>query len=169
MINYKGLEWIPVGRKLAWYDGFAFTYQDNVYFALWLSNLCGWSLGAFFKVVATLNHVGKSFNLYMVTTWDVWIIPSFSNLGLYAAFWAHFMCHHELWPTSESHPFSCLDSVLGLTGGKHYQKITIPIFRLVLQHFAIPGSFPHIIFCHYLFFLFSFGWFVIAVCGSILV
>ena len=31
--------------------------------------------------------------------------------------WAHFMCHHELWPTSASHPFS-LNSSLGFAGGK---------------------------------------------------
>ena len=49
------------------------------------------------------------------------------------------MCHHELWPTSVSHPFSSLNSSSGCGGGKHYQKITIPIFRLVLQNFAIPG------------------------------
>ena len=36
--------------------------------------------------------------------------PIFSNLGLCAACWAHFMCHHELWPTSVSHPFSSLNS-----------------------------------------------------------
>ena len=48
------------------------------------------------------------------------------------------MCHHELWPTSVSHPFSSLNSSLGFAGGKHYQKFTIPIFRLI-QNFAIPG------------------------------
>ena len=64
--------------------------------------------------------------------------PIFPNLGLCAACWACFMCHHELWPTSVSHPFSSLNNSLGFTGGKHYQKIIIPIFRLVLQNFAIP-------------------------------
>ena len=37
-------------------------------------------VGGFFflsKVVATLNDVGRSFNLFMATTGDVWIIPSF--------------------------------------------------------------------------------------------
>ena len=56
------------------------------------------------------------------------------------------MCHHELWPTSVSHPFSSLNSSLGFAGGKHYQKITILIFRLVVQNFAIPGCFPYIFF-----------------------
>ena len=73
----------------------------------------------------------------------------------------------ELWSTSVSHPCSSLNSSLCLAGGKHYQKITIPIFRLVLQNFAIPGCFPYILFYRYLFSLLSSGWLVIAVCGSI--
>ena len=36
--------------------------------------------------------------------------PIFSTLGLCAACWTHFICHHELWPTSVSHPFSSLNS-----------------------------------------------------------
>ena len=32
--------------------------------------------------------------------------PIFSNLGLCAACWTHFMCHHELWPTSVRQSFS---------------------------------------------------------------
>ena len=83
------------------------------------------------------------FNLFMATTGGVWIIPSFSNLGLCAVCWARFMCHHELWPTSVDHPFSFLNSSWGLTGAKHYQKISITIFRFVLQNFAIPGYFPY--------------------------
>ena len=95
--------------------------------------------------------------------------PIFSTVGLCAACWAHFMCHHELWPTSVSHPFSFLNGSLGLTGGKYYQKITVPIFRLVLQNFALPGCFPYVLFYSYLFSLLLSGWFVIAVCRSILV
>ena len=34
-------------------------------------------VGGFSKVVATFNHVGGSFNLFLATTGDVWIIPSF--------------------------------------------------------------------------------------------
>ena len=93
--------------------------------------------------------------------------PIFSNLGLCAACWAHFTRHHELWPTSVSHPFSTLNSYLGLAEGKHYQKITFPIFRLVIQNFAVPGYFPLILFYCYIISLFSSGWFVIAVCGSV--
>ena len=41
----------------------------------WCSQWVG--VGGFSKVVATFNHVGGSFNLFMATTRDVWIIPSF--------------------------------------------------------------------------------------------
>ena len=92
-------------------------------------------------------------------TGDVWIIPSFFNWGSYAACWACFMWHHKYWPISASHPFS-LNSSSGLAGGKHYQKITIPIFRLVLQNFALPGCFPYILFYLDLLSLLSSGWFV---------
>ena len=68
---------------------------------------------------------------------------------------------------SVGHPFSFLNSSRDLTGGKHYKKITIPIFRLVLQNFAIPCNFPYILFYRYLFSFRSSGWFVIAVFGSI--
>ena len=97
---------------------------------LWYGANLGWirvgGVWGFSKVVATFSHVGVSFNILTATTGDVWIIPSFRILGLCAALWAHFMCHHELWPTSASHPFSFLNSSLGLAGGKYYQKITIP-------------------------------------------
>ena len=91
----------------------------------------------------------------------------FFNLMLCAACWAHSVCHHELWPISVSHPFSSLNSSLGLTGGKYYQKITVSIFRLVLQNFSLLGCFPYILSYSYLFSLLPSGWFVIAVCGCI--
>ena len=119
------------------------------------------------KVVVTFNYVGESFNLFEYHHQGCLNSPTFSNLGSCAACWAHFMCHHELWPTSLSHPFSSLNSSLGHAGRKHYQKITFPIFRLVLQNFVLPGCFLCILFCCYLLSLLSSGWFVIAVCGSI--
>ena len=67
--------------------------------------------------------------------------PIFANFGLCAACWTHFMCHHELWPSSGSHPFCFLNSSLGLDGEKHYQKITIPVFRLVLQSLLFQVTF----------------------------
>ena len=65
------------------------------------------------------------------------------------------MCHDELVANiSESSLLS-------------YQKITILIFRLVLQNFALPGCFPYILIYNYIFSLLSSGWFVIAACGLI--
>ena len=66
-----------------------------------------------------------------------------------------------------SHLFSSPNSSLGFAGGKGYQKITIPIFWLVLHFFFCPGSFPYIIFYRYRFYLLYSGSFVIAVCGYI--
>ena len=74
-------------------------------------------VGVFSNVVATFNHVGGFFNLFMATT--CLNNPIFSNLGLCAACWAHFMYHRELWPTSVGHPFSFLNSSWGLVGGKY--------------------------------------------------
>ena len=62
---------------------------------------------------------------------------------------------------------SSLNSSLGFAGGKHYQKFAIPIFRFVIQNFAIPCRFRYILLCCYPFSLLPSGWFVIAVCGSI--
>ena len=130
-----------------------------------LSEQCGWGLGGFLRwwppstmwagpLIYLWPPPGKSEKSHLF------------QLGLYSACWARFMCHHDLWPTSVTHPFS-LDSSLGFAGGKHYQKITIPIFRLGLQNFAIPGCFPYILFYRNPFSLLSSGWFVVAVCGSI--
>ena len=63
--------------------------------------------------------------------------------------------------------FLFLNSSLSLAGGKHYQKITIPVFRAVFQNFSIPGYFPYILFYRYILSLISSDWFVIAVCGSV--
>ena len=103
---------------------------------------CRWGLEA----STTFNHLGGSCNLFMATTGDVWIIPSFLIWQLFAACWAQFMCHHDLWPTSGSHPFSSLNSSLGYAGGYYYPKITIPIFRLILEKFAFPGCFSYCLF-----------------------
>ena len=62
---------------------------------------------------------------------------------------------HSQTSASMSHPFSSRNTSLGFAGGKHCQKIIIPIFRLVLQNFAIPGCFPYILFYRYPFSLLS--------------
>ena len=92
---------------------------------------------------------------------------TFLNLGLCAACWARSMCHHELWPISVSHPYSFLNSSLGLAGAKHYHIITIPILRLFFFNFAVPGWFAYILRFHYYFCLLYSGWVVIVVCGPI--
>ena len=56
-LSHMGLPIMPMGPKLV---------------------KSGWvGVGGFSKVVATFNHVGGSFNLFLATTGDVWIIPSF--------------------------------------------------------------------------------------------
>ena len=50
----------------------------------------------FSKVVVPFNHVGGSFNLFMATTRDVWIIPSFRIQNTeYRILYCHFdhTCH----------------------------------------------------------------------------
>ena len=93
----------------------------------------GWGLGAFLRWwLPSTMWAGPL--IYFWPPRGCLNNPIFSNLGLCAACWARLMCHHELWPTSVSHPFSSLKSSLGFFGGKHCQKITLPIFRLVLQN-----------------------------------
>ena len=99
---------------------------------LWMVQSVCVSVG-FSKVVATFNHVGGSFNLFMATTRG-YLNPSFWILGLCAACWARFMCHHELWPTSVSHPFS-LNSYLGFAAGNTTRKlltISLDLFFKIL-------------------------------------
>ena len=116
---------IPIFRLVL--QNFAIPgYFPYILFYSYIFSLLSWvGGGGFSKVVVTFSHVGGSFNL-------LWALPGLSNLGLCAACWAHFICHHELWPTSPSHPFSFLNSSLGLAGGKHYQKMTIPSVSLDL-------------------------------------
>ena len=92
--------------------------------------------------------------------------PIFSNLGLCAAHWACFMCwsqNHKLWPTSLSHPFSSLNSSLGLAGGKHYQKITILILKTCFSNFCFSRLLflYSVLFFLHVFSLLSSGWVVI--------
>ena len=114
---------------------------------------------SFSKVGVIFNHVDGSFNLFKYYHRGCLNNPIFKNLGLCAACWVHFMCHHEFWPTSVSLPFFSLNSSLGLAGGNYYQKLTIPFF---LQNFALPPSIAYNLFYSYLFSLLSSGWFVIA-------
>ena len=131
-----------------------------------LYDLCGWGLGPFLRWWP-LSAMWAGSLIYYGRNWGCLNDHIFFNLGLCAACWTYFMCHHEMWPKSVSHPFSFLNSSLGLVGRKHYQKITIPVFRIVLQNFCYSRvlslySFPSLSFS-----LLSSGWFVIEVCGFI--
>ena len=114
-------------------DKWPTVWYIHVFRWLVLSCHCGWGLGDFIRWWPPSTMWAGPLIYF-------WPPPGMSsNLGLCAACWARFMCHHELWPTSVSHPFFSLNTSLGFAGGKHYLKITIPIFRLVLQNFAFPG------------------------------
>ena len=76
----------------------------------------GQELESYSKVGVTFNHVGGSLNLFKYHHGGCLNNSVFSNLGLYATFWACFMCHHELWPSSVSHPISSLNSSLAHWG-----------------------------------------------------
>ena len=77
-------------------------------------------IGSFSKVVATFNHVGGSFNLLMAITGDGWIIPSF-QIWDYALHVEHISCVFTNGGQYQR-------AILSLEE-KHYQKITIPIFK----------------------------------------
>ena len=81
--------------------------------------LCG-----FLWVVATFNHVGGSFNLFMATTGDVWISHLF-EFGIICCTLSTF--HVSSW--------------IMANWRKTLPENTIPIFRLVLHNFDIPGCF----------------------------
>ena len=122
------------------------------------------------------NHLGTCWNLHQGC-----FCISILQRGSYVLNWACSLSYlHLIWRELKKRErtekmllrlgpncSSFLNSSLGLAGEKHYQKITISIFRLVLQNFAIQGYFPYILFYCYLFSLLSSVWFVIAVCGSV--
>ena len=87
----------------------------------------------------------------------------FLILGLCAACWAHFTCHHELWPISVSHTFSFLNSSCWR---KTLPENYCAYLYSCSSKFVIPGYFPYILFCCYLFSLLSSAWVVIAICDS---
>ena len=113
---------------MAWMN----NYIPNVLSGCNYLSMCGWGVGAFLRWWPPSTKWAGPLTFYG-HHWGCVNNLTFLNLGLYAACWAHFMCHHELWPTSVSHPFSFLNSALGLAGGKYYQKITIPIFDLFFK------------------------------------
>ena len=84
---------------------------------------------------------------FMATIGAVWIIPSF-RIWSYVLYVEHISCvitncgQHQ-WAISSL--FSIVREE-NITGRKHNQKITIALFRFVLQNFTIAGCFPYILF-----------------------
>ena len=76
-------------------------------------------VGGISKQAATFNHVGGSFNLFMATTGDDWIIPSFRNWG--------YMLHveHMCWLETVGHfdqVLMCQLCYAGLGISPHYAR-----------------------------------------------
>ena len=97
--------------------------------------------------------------IYLFIVWGVgggWV-------GVCAACWTHFTCHHELWPISVSRPFSFLSSSLGLVTRKSLSLSIDLFFKSVLLLFEIA----FLILCVILNISPSPGWVFIAVCGSV--
>ena len=105
------------------------------------------------EAVATFEHVCWSFN-----PCNCHHQGCLNNPIYHASCWAHFTCHHELWPASVCNPYSSLSNPFCLAGGNYYKKITIPIFRLVLHFFLFEVAF--LIFCDISLFIFTFFWMV---------
>ena len=102
------------------------------------------------------NHVGGLLNLFMATNGYAWIMTESFEFGMLSTF-----------HVSSRIVVNISGSSVCFAGDKHYKKITIRILKPVLQNFAVPDCFPYIIFCRYLVYLLSSGWFVFVVCGSI--
>ena len=102
----------------------------------------------FSKMVATFNHVGGSFNLF-IATGDIWIIPSFR-------IWGYVHVEHISCVITNCGQHQWAIPSLRSCWRKHHHKITMPMFRFVLQNFALPGCFPYILFYCYPFFLIFF-------------
>ena len=94
------------------------------------------------KVVVTINHVDRSFNLFNNITRNVGVIPSFRTLD-YMLYVGHISCgitncgQHQWVNTS---PLSI--ALYALLEENITTKMTTPSCRHVLQHFAIPDFFP---------------------------
>ena len=114
--------------------------------------MCGWQVvGVFFKGGGHLQPCERG----------CLNNPIFSNLWLHAACWPRFMCHHEFWPASVSHPFYSINSSLGLAG-KKYQKITyLPICLFLYLFFnALLFKIAFLLFIPIAFFSLSSFWLV---------
>ena len=81
----------PLSMIKLWFIAECFAACDEGAGACVNRRPSGWGWGGFSKVVATFNHVGGSFNLFMATTGDIWIIPSF-RIWYYVLHFEHVSC-----------------------------------------------------------------------------
>ena len=94
---YKHSKWYHI-----WFDSFNFC---NSLITLMLL-IVGWGSGLLRCWSPSTMWAGSL--IFQYHHWGCLNNPIFSNLGLCATCWAHFMCHQELWPALASHPFSSL-------------------------------------------------------------
>ena len=120
-------------------------------------------VGALPMVVATFNHVGGSFCGHRGCLNN----PSFRILG-YVLHVEHSVSSRIVANISEP-SLLFTQQLLGFAGGKHYQKITIPIFKLHQFFFFFQVDFLLYSLLFLLVLLNFFWWVVIAVSGSMTV
>ena len=98
-------------------------------------------VGGFSKMVATFNHVGGSFNLFMATTGDVWIIPSF-RIWDYACLLSMF--HVLSWIVaniSESSLLLSVGKLLSLSIDLFFEILLFQLTFLIFFSFAISSPY----------------------------
>ena len=91
-------------------------------------------VGGFSKVVATFNHVDGSFNIFMVTTRGVWIIPSFLIWG-YVLYVEHISyvitnCGQHQWAIPSL--FSIALSLLEENVNRKLLSLSLDLFKILL-------------------------------------
>ena len=127
------MQGVGVGVGVGWGGGGGvksiFVGGVGVMFLKWWPT---WSVWAGFLIFAS------------AITKYVWIIRSFRIWG--------YLLHVETFHESSRIVVNICESPLRnsslwLAGEKHNQKFIIPIFRLVLQNFALPGCFRHTLCC----------------------
>ena len=128
-------------------------FPNNIFKCIFL-NESGWELGAFLRWWPPSAMWSGPFIFYGCH--GGCLNDILSNLGLRAACWAYFMCHHELWPTSMSRPFSSLNSSFGLTEGENISRKLLSLsldlfFKILLFQVAFLIFFSIAIFSPYFF------------------
>ena len=102
----------------------------------------------FSKVVTTFNYVSGFFNIFMATTGDVWITPSFRIWG----YVLHVEQHVSSRIVANISEWSLLFSqwLFGPCWRKQLPENYYPYFRQVIPNFAFQGFIPCILFYPYI-------------------